>query len=409
MSARQRWRTALIVVAAIVSGTTADAAPRIPVDGSDVLERLPVTVGDRRLRELAPLRAALARDPNDLRAAVTLARIYIDTGRTTGDPRYAGHAEAVLSPWWAMPAPPSEVALLRAVLLQRVHRFDASLADLDRLLAGNPRNGQAQLTRATILQVQGRFDEARQACSALRGLVPAMYVLVCEAGVDGATGRLQPAFDGLAKAFARVPAADAGTRAWVLGTLAELAERAGRFPVAETHYRSALAADPDDQYLLAAYADFLLDRARPREVMSLLSDRGRADGLLLRLALASDSMKSGDAAALAGQLRARFDAAALRGDRVHLREEARYTLHLGRDPRAALSLALDNWKVQKEPADLLILAEAVAATRDAGARAMVDAWIARTRIEDIRITAALSSTKSATAAHLSSASVRSTR
>lgn len=206
-----------------------------------------------------------------------------------------------------------------------------------------------------------------------------------------------------------MPAADAGTRAWVLGTLAELAERAGRFPVAETHYRSALAADPDDQYLLAAYADFLLDRARPREVMSLLSDRGRADGLLLRLALASDSMKSGDAAALAGQLRARFDAAALRGDRVHLREEARYTLHLGRDPRAALSLALDNWKVQKEPADLLILAEAVAATRDAGARAMVDAWIARTRIEDIRITAALSSTKSATAAHLSSASVRSTR
>ncbi len=409
MTAQRSLLQSVVGVIAIVMATTAFAAPRIPVDGGEVLERLPVTMGDRRLRELAPLRAALARDPNDLRAAVTLARTYIDTGRTTGDPRYAGYAEAVLSPWWAMPAPPAEVAILRAVLLQRVHHFDASLADLDRLLAENPRNGQAQLTRATILQVQGRFDEARQACSALRGLVPAMYVLVCEAGVDGATGRLQPAFDALTTAFSRVPDADAGTRAWVLGTLAELAERAGRFTVAETHYRNALAADPDDQYLLAAYADFLLDRGRPREVMSLLADRGRADGLLLRLALASDSMKRADAAALAGQLRARFDAAALRGDRVHLREEARYTLHLGRDPRAALALALDNWKVQKEPADLLILAEAAAATRDASVRAVVDAWIARTRLEDIRIAAALRSTKSAMAAHLSSASLRSTR
>ncbi len=409
MTAQRSLLQSVVGVIAIVMATTAFAAPRIPVDGGEVLERLPVTVGDRRLRELAPLRAALARDPNDLRAAVTLARTYIDTGRTTGDPRYAGYAEAVLSPWWAMPAPPAEVAILRAVLLQRVHHFDASLADLDRLLAENPRNGQAQLTRATILQVQGRFDEARQACSALRGLVPAMYVLVCEAGIDGATGRLQPAFDALTTAFSRVPDADAGTRAWVLGTLAELAERAGRFTVAETHYRNALAADPDDQYLLAAYADFLLDRGRPREVMSLLADRGRADGLLLRLALASDSMKRADAAALAGQLRARFDAAALRGDRVHLREEARYTLHLGRDPRAALALALDNWKVQKEPADLLILAEAATATRDASARAVVDAWIARTRLEDIRIAAALRSTKSAMAAHLSSVSLRSTR
>ena len=97
------WQRAVLGVLAIVSATTAVAAPRIPAQGSEVLERLPVTVGDRRLRELAPLRAALTRDPNDLRAAVSLARAYIETGRTTGDPRYAGYAEAVLAPWWSMP------------------------------------------------------------------------------------------------------------------------------------------------------------------------------------------------------------------------------------------------------------------------------------------------------------------
>lgn len=409
MNAWPCCRLAAIGVAITVSASAAVAAPRIPLDGHEVLERLPVTVGDRRLRELAPLRAALQRDPRDVRTAVTLARAYVETGRTTGDPRYAGYAEAALAPWWALPAPPSDIAILRAVLLQRVHRFDAALADLDRLLAGNPRNAQAQLTRATILQVQGRFDEARRACIGLRGVVPALYVLVCEAGVDGVTGRLEPAIDALAAAFARTPDADAGTRAWVLGTLAELAERAGRFADAEKYFRSALAADPEDQYLLAAYADFLLDRGRAREVIPLLADRGRADGLLLRLALASDATRAADASALADQLRVRFEAAARRGDRVHLREEARFALHLLRAPRVALALALDNWHVQKEPADLLILAQSASAARDANARSVVEAWIARTGLEDIRITAALQSAKPPTAAHPASASLRSTR
>jgi Tfp pilus assembly protein PilF len=409
MSAWQRCRLAALGIVAIASATTAGAVPRVPVDGREVLERLPLSVGDRRVRELAPLRAALQRDPRDVRTAVTLARAYVETGRTTGDPRHAGYAEAVLAPWWASPAPPSDVAILRAVLLQRVHRFDAALADLDRLLAENPRNGQAQLTRATILQVQGRFDEARRACAGLRGAVPTMYVLVCEAGVDGGTGRLEFAIDALSTAFARTPDPDAGTRAWVLGTLAELTERAGRFAVAETHFRSALAADPDDQYLLAAYADFLLVRGRAREVIPLLANRGRADGLLLRLAIASDAARSTDAAALASQLLARFAAAARRGDRVHLREEARFALQLQRDPRTALALALDNWQVQKEPADLLILAEAAVAADDARARSIVDAWIARTGLEDIRIAAALKLPGPSTGAHPASASLRSTR
>ncbi len=406
------WRRAWLAasgVAIIASAMTVGAAPRVPVDGAEVLERLPFTVGDRRLRELAPLRLALQRDPRDLRVAVTLARAYVESGRTTGDPRYAGYAEAVLAPWWVMPDPPTEVAILRAVLLQRVHRFDAALADLDRLLADNPRNGQAQLTRATILQVQGRHDDARRACGALRGVVPEMHVRVCEAGVDGATGRLQPALDSLAAAFARTPDADAGTRAWVYGTMAELAERAGRLGPAETYYRNALVADPDDQYLLAAYADFLLDRGRAREVLSLLAGRGRADGLLLRLALASDATRSVDAAVLAEQLRARFAAAARRGDRVHLREEARQALQLAHDPRTALALALDNWQVQKEPADLVLLAQAAVAANDADARSIVDAWIVRTGLEDVRIPMASSAAKSKSSMHPRSASLRSTR
>ena len=66
---------------------------------------------------------------------------------------------------------------------------------------------------------------------------------------------------------------------------------------------------------------------------------------------------------------------------MHRREEARFALHLDRDPARALSLARDNWRVQREPADLRILAEAVAATGDADALATVRRWLAETGIE----------------------------
>ena len=51
------------------------------------------------------------------------------------------------------------------------------------------------------------------------------------------------------------------------------------------------------------------------------------------------------------------------------------------DPARALQLARDNWNVQREPADLRILAEAAAATKDAAALQLVRDWLAETRLE----------------------------
>jgi hypothetical protein len=80
-------------------------------------------------------------------------------------------------------------------------------------------------------------------------------------------------------------------------------------------------------------------------------------------------------------LRARFDASHMRGDTVHDRENARFELSLRGDAAAALRYALANWRVQREPADVRILAEAGAAAKDAGARAAVTQWLADTGLE----------------------------
>ena len=154
---------------------------------------------------------------------------------------------------------------------------------------------------------------------------------------------------------------------------------------AERHFKSALAADSADQYLLAAYADFLLDRGRAREAAALVKAHTRADGLLLRYALALKAQGSAEASRANEELRARFDASRMRGDRVHLREEAQFELHLDADPRRALELAKDNWAVQKEPADARILLEsALAAKDDATVRALQE-WLAQSHLEDAQL------------------------
>ena len=88
-------------------------------------------------------------------------------------------------------------------------------------------------------------------------------------------------------------------------------------------------------------------------------------------------------------MRARFEAARRRGDTVHRREEARFALELAGDPREAVRLAKLNWAVQKEPADLRILAEAATASGDAGAARLVRDWLRDSRIEDRTLDALL--------------------
>lgn len=383
-----RIALAALLVALVTSPT--GAAPRIPVSDQEVVEKLPSSPGDAQAAALRPWREALRRDPTNLTIATRLARSYVDIGRTTGDPRYAGYAEAALAPWWSIPDPPREVRVLRAILSQRVHRFDAALADLDVLIAIDPRNAQARLTRATVLQVQGKFDAAARECDALRPISSALYAESCAAGVASLSGDLARAQGRLAALAESGQVVDAGSRAWLLGLLAEMAERGGDNTVAERWYRQSLADDPEDQYVLAAFADFLLERRRPAEVTSMLGDRQRADGLLLRYALAAAMQGTADATSVRDQLRSRFEASHRRGDSVHLREEARFALDLARDPQTAVRLARDNWAVQKEPADALILLRAATAARDEGARELVKRWVTAARLQDVRIAALLS-------------------
>jgi len=377
----------VLICVGLIAGAsaTALAAPFVPESDGQVLERLPFAPSDPVLRKVRALNGQLARAPDDLPLAVMVAQGYSELGRVTGDPRYAGYAQAVLAPWWSLEGAPQEVLVLRATLRQRMHQFDLALADLATVLNVNPRNVEARLMRATVKQVQGAYDEAGEECRALQDLTEKLVWTACLANVNAATGRLREGYQQLRAVFTRYPVAEPNLRSWVLTSLAEMATRAGMVPEAEAHFRTALTIAPADYYLLGAYADYLLDNGRPQEVVALLRDKTAADPLLLRYALALQAQNSNDLAAQVQQLDDRFAASRLRGDRVHLREEARFTLRLLIAPVAALKLAQENWQVQKEPADVRILLEAALAAHDTATVDLVRDWLRNSRLEDVQL------------------------
>lgn len=382
----------------------AQAAPYLPAAGAQVLETLPRR-SDPQQQDLRRMQRQLAAAPRDAQLATALAQRYIGIGRSESDPRYFGYAQAALAPWWNQAAPPAAVRLLRATLLQGTHRFPAAMAYLDAVTAAEPDNAQAWLTRATVQTVLGQYTEATASCARLSALADELASITCLTNVAGLTGRLQKSDALLATTLQRSAGADPAMRAWALTQLAEMAARRGDAQLAGQRYLAALRLAPRDSYLLGAYADLLLDSGRAAEAAALLKEQRRADGLLLRYALAlkqehgqkaspgqataraPSGAARGELDAAVRELQARFDAAALRGDSVHQREQARHELHLRGNARPALALAQQNWAVQKEPADLRILLEAALQAGDHAAAAPALAWLARTGLEDSAVQA----------------------
>ena len=375
---RQRLYPLLLCLSAM-----ATAAPFTPASDAQVLATVPARASDPAARELAALRQAWRQQPNDLSTALRLAeRSFAQVG-AEGDPRYVGQAQAVLQPWWTLPDPPVAVRVLRAQLLQFDHRFDAALADLDAALAAQPDNGTAWSWRTAILMVQADYGRARQSCERLVPLATPLIGAACLAQVDAVTGHAAEAASRLRAALDANPQADAAERLWSLTRLAENEERRGAYPQAEAAFRAALALGLSDVYLQAAYADLLLDRGRPAEVLTLLADSARADVLLLRLALAAQAAGTRDATRWRDALAARFDAARQRGDTSHRKEESRFVLALQGATARALQLAQQNFAEQREPADARILLEAALAARQPDAARPALDWMAANRVESV--------------------------
>lgn len=374
-------RILLFLLAPMFVAPAAWSAPFTPTADAQVLETLPARATDPAMREIRDLRARLAKNPRDLDAALALARSYYAQVAAEGDPRYIGYAQAALAPWWDAADPPVAARVMRAVLRQFSHQFDAARNDLLAAVREEPGNGQAWAWLAAIDMVQTRYADAREACLKMAGQAGMLVEAACVAYVDSMTGHADAASRKLHALLALARDATPAERLWSLTMAAEIDERRGDAAAAEAAFREALALGITDGYLLSAYSDFLLDHGRPAEVLALLKGRERSDLLLLRLALAAKATGAPEAARWRDDLAARFDAARLRGDTVHQKEESRFALALEGDAARALALAEADWRVQREPSDARALLEAAIAARRPDAAAPVLQWLDEHQVE----------------------------
>ncbi len=380
---------AVVVVTAVglLAGTGAAwPAPRIPESDDAVLERLALRPGDPAQRELRSLRAALAANPRDPARAIALARRHFEFAQAEGDPRHIGYAEAALRGFTEATGAAAELLVVRAQLAQYRHDFARALALLERALATDPEDPEALAWRAAIRMVQADYAGARGDCERLARVASELLGTGCLAHVAAATGSLRAAYARLRDALAQHSGARTSLRQWVSILLADMAQRLDDARAAETHYRAALALGEPDQYLLAAYAEFLLDEHRPAEAAALLRGWERSDTLLLLIARAARALGSAETPRLAKTLQARYAESALRGGaRLHAQDEARFRLEFLGDAAGALAIASQNWGEQREAADARILLQAaLAAKAPQAARPALD-WLSASGFEDARL------------------------
>jgi len=369
------WLVAAAVAAMAIS-TVASATPRVPERDDEVLATLPRGVGHSSIELRAQAAARLD-------VAIPLAQFYISQSRASGDLRFLGYAQALLAPWRDRTPPIPAVLVLEATLLQSRHSFAAALSELDRALTAQPDDLQAWLTRATVLRVLGRYEEARGSCQHLTSADP-MVAELCTQSVRALEGHLQSAYATVRALPAAALSGAAGD--WRCSELGEMAARMGDTAAAERWYRAALDLAPDDVYTRAAYADLLLESDRAAETLRLLQGYESMEPLLLRIAIAQQRVDDSRSLARSRELLASaFAVEEQRGEEVHRREQARFLLDVAHQAQAALGVARENWRTQREPADALILARAAQAAGQPAAAAAAIEFVHRNGLEDRRL------------------------
>jgi tetratricopeptide (TPR) repeat protein len=380
------------------------AAPFTPTSKSQVVEKLPARANTPELKKVARLKKQLSIQPNDSSTAFGLIEAYFDAALATGEPRYIGYARAVFEPRFPQQQGNADWWYLSGLLVQYTHQFDQAHQAFDKAIRLKPDHLASMSWKSALWMVEGKYAEAKSMCNTLQPHASALNTAGCAAFAEAGMGQLPAAYQGLKTQYEQHQAESGdGLRLWVLTRLAEMAERQGLVQDADQLYKQALKLGVTDQYLLGAYADFLLHQKRGAEVLVLLKDWESSDILLMRLAQAAQQTGDPRLQSFEKDLRDRFEAMSKRGEQLHEQEEARFLLFLENKPQLAFQKAMHNYsdKRQREPRDLEILLQAAAASQlHADTHPVIQQvhdWLRSTGFEDVRLNPWVEKTKAQSA------------
>lgn len=373
-AARLLW----VLLAGAAATSVAAASDRfVPTDANFVVANVRQALPDEELRGLL---AALRADPESEQAIVALAHAFIERARLLREPRYFGRAESVLAPRAGTLSASGALRRLYAEVLQYRHEFKAAETLLDAVLRETPHDDEARLLRASVRLVRGDFAGARGDCAQLAasGGQDASIGFACLAESLAGAGQFERARALLDSQSGGSQSASPEGRAYLLATRAELRERSRDADGAIADYQAALVLAPRDDSIRAALADALAVRGDTREARELLAIERPSLALLVRSAALFEGAQRAE---LMTRARAWLELEASRGDALHYREAAMLAL-LDDSPALALDAARRNFDVQKELADVRVLARAARAADDAPSLKSLRQWFTETGYRD---------------------------
>ena len=302
---------------------------------------------------IAYYRARLRQEPRDVKSRVALAQVLLQQARATGrETEYIPEAQRELDRALAESPDDYQALLLKASLLNTLHRFEEA-RDLSRsLIARHPRHAFPYGTLTDALVELGEYDAAVAASDSMLAIKPSLasysrasYLRQLHGDSDGAIDAMRLA-------------ADAGVhgradRAWALYQLGTLYLDAAKPDTATYLFEGVLAERPDYAYAVGGLGQVALAKGDADDaIRHFTTAYGMAprdafqEGLAEAYALKGDDRRAAEALRA---VRAGLADARAMGERVDM-EEADLMLDHGIDVDRALEMARQ--EVERRPGHL---------------------------------------------------------
>jgi hypothetical protein len=378
----------LALILVVNTWNHAKTEPRVPATSHEVL----LSVSPKEASQLAEF-LKIASNPSTTELLIK-ASGYITHARETGNPRFLGYASAITEKVLRKYPATTDAYVLQALVDQSLHHFNAAIKNLESALQLDPNHAQALLTKASILQVTGKAETSKSACSRLYTISSPLVFTTCLSIAGGLTGSLETSTRLLENVLNRQESETDSVKAWAWGSLGEMRVRLGEYERGEDAFKRSLALGPYDSFVRSAYVDMLFSSGKLKEVLNIIDKETSNEALLLRRILALKTLASNSVELKNAiiQLQNQFDQEAQRGSVLHLREQALAELLVFNNTKKGLELAKINFNNQKEPIDLYIFALAAKVNRNTSALKRVLMYQEKSRLEDALLTRLMGTT-----------------
>jgi hypothetical protein len=321
-------------------------------------------------------------NPTELNTALAYARTVFMTGLSEGDLRWFGSARAALAPWWQATDLPADGFFLRGLVKQGFHDFDAGLQDINAAIAREPGRPEFWSWRFALHLLLADMAAAGQDCEEIARLFGAQEAGVYRAILLYRSGQAQPAIEQLQSLMRAASFQSASSQEWLAYHLGEALRVAGQPQRAIAVWDKQLKLSAQSHLLRLPLAELLNQQGQYRQAKVIAGMPMPTDALLMQSLLASRGLKDGDEPRLASLFDARLTSQALRQESLIERPRLIYLIAYGKDPAAGLALSIDNWKLQKEPPDAVLFAQAALALNQPRAAEPVVTWAEKTAYTD---------------------------